>query len=334
MNKIFSCAAVFVLLFAFGCKKEQKPVAVAFNGIVNFVSGTVKLDVKGIVTDAKPGDTIAEGAKIITAGSESFAEIYIGDHALKITGDTSLIFTKLVIVDGGQNTDLSVEKGSVFSRITKKLEKNDAYTVETKTAVAAVRGTEFLVEENGANSNISCVDGKVEVSDAQNPRKTVTLDAREEVTVAAGSDLVKKQIDSDKLNRLKIIADIKEIQGNIRQKYEDQKADMRRKFEEQRDEIRKAVVDQKEKDKEMVQKQKDDDKARVEDQKAADKTNIDAIKGTAGQAAADAAGAAKAAADSTKADTSSAKAAADAQKASVRPDIKKDKIDPDQFKTQ
>lgn len=335
-RRIFS---VFLILaavaFSFGCKKESKPpLAVAVNGMINFVAGTVKLETKGVVTDAKPGDVVAEGAKIITVGSTSLAEIYIGDNAMRVIGDSTLEFSKMAIINGGQLTDLSVVKGGVFTKITKKLDKTDSFNVRTQTAVAAVRGTEFLVEENNGTPTVSCVDGKVEVSDQKNPEKTITLDQKEEVTVKSGADLVKQQIESDRLRKLELLSNIKDIQNDIRQKYEDQKADMRRQFEQQREEIRKAVVDQKDKDKEMVQKQKDDDKARVDAQKAGDKANIDAIKGTTGQAASDAASAAKDAATSTKADTTSAKSAADAQKAAAKPEIKKMKIDPNQFKTQ
>ena len=335
MRRIAVFLTLAALACAFGCKKESKPpVAVAVNGMVNFVFGTVKLDVKGAVTDAKIGDAVAEGTKITTVGPKSVAEIYIGEHAIKIVGDSSIVLPKMVVLNGGQVTDLTVEKGGLFSKITKKLEKDDSFTVRTRTSVAAVRGTEFMVEDSGDKSNIACVDGKVEVSDPQNAGKSVVLDAKEEVTVASGSDLVKKQIESDKLIRLKLIADIKDIQADIKQKYEDQKAEMRRIFEEQREEMRKAVVDQREKDKEMVQKQKDEDKARVEAQKATDKANIDAIKGTTNQAASDATSAAKAAADSTKTDTASSKSAADEKKSSVKPKIEKQKIDPNQFKTQ
>ena len=335
MKKTAVLISVFAMLIAVGCKKEEKrPLAVAVNGIVNFTVGKVTIDNKGAVADAKPGDTISEGMKITTVGPKSIAEIYIGENALKITGNSSLVVARCAIVDGGYVTDLTVEKGGVFSKISKKLEKNDSFNVKTRTAVAAVRGTEFMVEDLESGSNIACVDGKVEVADAQNPEKSVTLDQKEEVTVQTGADLVKQQIASDKLRQLQILADIKDIQQDIKQKYEDQKADMRQQFEKQREEIRQAVVDQKAKDAEMVQKQKDDDAARVEAQKAVDKANIDAIKGTTDAAAADSVNAAKAAADATKIDTASAKTAADEQRASVKPEIKKTKIDPNQFKTQ
>jgi hypothetical protein len=305
------------------CKKPNKDYAVAMNGIVNFVSGIVKFEKDGKTGVIKQGDTIAEGMKIIAEGEKSFAEVYIDQNAVKVLGNSSLVFTRLSMTGSGQTTDLFVEKGNVFSKV-RKLEKGDSYNVKSPHSVAAVRGTDFFVSDDGKKSNIACVDGKVEVSDSA--AHSVVLEQKEEVD-AAGSDLVKKQISDDKLRILKRLSDIKEIQQDIRQKFEDQRNDIRRKMEEQREEIRKAVTDQKEKDKAMVEAQKEGDKARVEEQKKRDKENIDAIKGSSNQNAKDSSDAAKTAMDATKADTSSSKKAADDAKAAVKP-----KIDVNQFK--
>jgi hypothetical protein len=282
-----------------GCKKEEKPLAVALNGIVNFVGGTVKVDKAGSVVVLNVGDSLSEGMKVITEGKKSFAEIYIGDQAIKVTGNSILVFSRLAGGDAGQITDLTIEKGGAFSKISRKLEKNDSYTVRTQNAVAAVRGTEFYVSEKGGKSNIACVDGKVEVSSVSDEQKKVILEAKEEVDVSAGSELVKKQIADDKLNELKIISNIKDIQAEIRKRFEDQ-----------REEIRKAVVDQREGDKARVEEQKAGDKARIEEQKAGDKAKIDAAKGGADESAKGATDAAKQGMDDSKAKTDETKNAA------------------------
>jgi hypothetical protein len=284
-----------------------------------------KGDKKGVL---KVGDSIEEGMRVVTDGEKSMADIYLGDNAVRLTGNSSLLFSKLSMIKDGLASDLLVEKGNAFSKITKKLGKDDSYTVRTPHAIAAVRGTEFLVSETNGKSNVACLDGKVEVKDYAATNKTVTLDPKEEVDVT-GSDLVKKQISDDKMRILKNLSDIREIQGNIKQKYEDQKADMRKKFEEDREAMRKAVTDQKEKDKANVEDQKARDKANIDDQKARDKANIDAIKGTTADASKASVDATKNTSDTSKANVDAAKQAADAAKASVKP-----KIDPNQFKTQ
>ena len=258
-----------VLATGISCKKKQDgpELAVALSGIVNFVQGDVSLDNAGAVNPLKAGDTVAEGSKIISKGMKSFAEIYIGDNAIKVMGDTTLIIARTVMTANGKSTELTVEKGSVFSKISKKLGKGDDFSVKSGHAIAAVRGTEFIVTDDGEKSNIACVDGKVEVTKADNPEKSVVLEGKEEVDVTGGADMVKKQIDDDKLRILKIQTDISEIKGNIRKKYEDQRNEMRKRFEDERDAMRKAVTDQKEKD-----------KANIEDQKKRDADNINAIK--------------------------------------------------------
>lgn len=322
MNQIW-IPVIIAAVAVSACKKPNKDYAVALNGMVNFTSGIVKFEKEGKTGVLKPGDSVAEGTKIITEGDKSFAEVYIDQNAVKVLGNSMLVFSRLAITNEGQVTDLFVEKGNVFSKV-RKLEKGDSYKVKSPHSVAAVRGTDFFVSDDGKKSNIACVDGKVEVSDSA--AHSVILDNKEEVD-AAGSDLVKKQIADDKLRILKELSDIREIQEGIRQKFEDQRNDIRKRMEEQRAEIRKAVSDQKEKDKEMVESQKAGDKARVEDQKKRDKENIDAIKGGSSDDAKKSTEAAKSAMDATKADTGSAKKAADDAKAAVKP-----KIDVNQFK--
>lgn len=310
MKKITLLLMIILIVLAVGCKKEKEaqPMAIAMKGIVNFIQGDVIVQ-RGSVDPValKVGDEVVEGMKVTTKTDKSFAEIYIGENAMKIAGNTSMVFSKMIIEDGGEKTELLVEKGGVFSKITKKLEKNDSVIVKTPQAVAAVRGTEFYVSDDNGRSNIACLDGKVEVAKVESLNQSLVLEKNEQVSVAAGADLVKEQIATDQMNRLKILADIKEIQQDIKQKYEDQRAEMRKLFEEQREEMRKAVVDQRDKDKAMVEAQKATDQANVEAQKAEDKKNIDAIKGESNQAAQDATSASKAAADQTKANTDETK---------------------------
>jgi hypothetical protein len=325
MKKVWVSVLILTVAVA-ACKKGQKEYAVAFSGIVNFSQGVVKFEKEGKTGVLKQGDAVEEGTKIITVGDKSFAEIYLDQNAIKVMGNSTLTFTKLALTSSGQITDLYVQNGNVFSKVKKKLEKGDQFNVNTPHSIAAVRGTDFLVSDDGKKSNIACVEGKIEVKDSALESRSVVLDGKEEVDVA-GSDLVKKQISDDRMRILKNISDIKEIQGDIRQKYEDQKNDMRRRFEEEREQMRKAVIDQKDKDKAMIEKQKADDKARIDDQKQRDKENIDAIKGTSKDAANQSVDAAKNAMDSTKADTNASKKAADDAKAAVKPNV-----DVNQFK--
>ncbi|MFH0977377.1 MAG: FecR domain-containing protein [Spirochaetota bacterium] len=327
MKRFIFISLSLLLIVNFSCSKEEKS-SVAMKGIVNFISGNVKLiDPKGSSRNAAIGDEITQGMKIETIGQKSFADIYIGDYIIKVLGDTVVDIKKLSedLKDGNKDVKFTVEKGRLFSRITEKLAKNDKYEVSTPTATAAVRGTEFLVSEDKGKANVACLSGLVSVlNNSLSGSTPLVLDPKEETDVVAGENMVKKQISADKLRMLNILLDIKKMREDIRQK-----------FEQQREEIRKHVKDQKAKNKEILDAQKEKDKALVEDQKKRDKENVDAIKGKTDDAAKEAFNSAKKQMESTKVDKDAAKREADEKRESVKPTIDKDKfkVDKDQFKT-
>ena len=280
MKKIFVMTLSSVLLLSY-CTKKDKKFTVALSGIINFAIGDVLLKDSSGERKASVGDQILSGTVIITKGVKSMTDIYIGDSAVKIMGDSTVAFDSLIAdgVTGAETVSIIVENGKTFSRIIKKLSKDDSFTVKTKTAVAAVRGTEFFVSEENGKTSVSCLDGKVSVSDLKGAE--VIIEKNEQAIVSSDSDIVKKQIEADEVNRLKILSEIKEIESDIKKKYEEQKAEIKQKYEEQKEEIKKAVADQKEKDKQMVSDQKTEDKANVDEAKSS-------AKASAGEASTDA----------------------------------------------
>jgi hypothetical protein len=317
MKKTISITICFLIIFTLNCKKEQNTVPI--KGIINFIAGDVKLiDPNGNIKKATIGDEITQGMKIEAVGKKSFVDIFIGDYIIKVLGETKVDVQKLFenVTDGNKEARFLVEKGSLFSKITTKLAKSDKYEVTTPTAVAAVRGTEFLVTEENGKSNIACLTGLVSVlNNSLKDANTVELQPKEETDVIPGENMVKKQISEDKLRRMNILLEIK----NMRE-------DIRKKFEQQREEIRKYVTDQRAKNKEILDAQKEKDKALVEDQKKRDRENIDAIKGKTGTAAKDAVDSAKKQMDTVKVDKDSAKKEAEEKMKSVKPTINKDQF--------
>ena len=318
------------LIAVVGCKKEKK-YTVAREGLVNLISGDVVLVVNGAESKAQIGDAIKEGMIIKTVGPKSIAEIYFGENAVKILGDTVIKIEKL-ITDISANTEASsfvVEKGRMFSRVTKKLNKGDSYQVKTPTAIAAVRGTDFLVTQEEDKSNVACLDGLLEVlNQSLATGQPVVLEEKQEVDIVPGQDMVKKQISDDKLRMLNILLEIQAMREDIRKKYEQQK-----------EEILKYVEEQKEANKTMLEEQREKDKALVEEQKARDKAMIEGIKGQikdeSGKAAQQSLDAAKSQMQDAKAvDKDQASSEAKDQMSAMKPKIEKQKIDLNQFKTQ
>ncbi len=276
--KKLSIAGILLLfvLPSMNCKKQD--TIAPREGLVNFTIGDVKLVSPAGSQLAKVGDAVKEGMKIVTKGDKSQADVFFGENAIKILGNTTVEVKALVanLTQNTEKTELFVNNGGVFSSV-KKLAKNDDYVVKSPTTTAGVRGTEFLVEEQGGKANISCIDGKVEcVNNTKTDDPAVIIEKNEEVVIQPGQNMVKQQIDSDRMRMLNIIRNIQEMRDDIRQQYMKQREEMRKYYEEQ-----------KQKFKDDVQKQRDEDRARVDNQRAQDKANVDAARGSAEQAAKD-----------------------------------------------
>jgi len=329
MKKYVSILAVagisMLLITQVSCKKD-KDLTLAREGYVNFISGKVLLvQADGNEAEAAVGDVVKEGMKIKTDGDKSLSEIYFGENAIKILGNTVVSVEKLItnIKTNGEESVFVVENGSAFSRVKQKLSKDDSYTVKTTTAIAAVRGTDFLVTQEDGKSNVACVEGLVAVlNQSLGSGEPLVLEDKEEVDVVEGKDMVKQQIAADKLRMLNIISEIRDMRMEIRRKYE-----------EQREEILQHVKDQKEKNKTMLEEQREKDKALVEDQKARDRALIDEAKGKADESAKESLDQAKGEMESAKAvDKDASTSAAKEQMESTKPKIEKPKINMDQFK--
>lgn len=257
---ILIIASLFLIQFA-GCKKEEGPKIVGNDGIVNFIAGDVKLVSDGKETTANVGDKISQGMTVKTA-AKAIVDIYFAGSVIRILEKSTVVMKELVkdLKDNKELSEFYVENGKMFSKVTRKLAQGEKFKVNTPTAVAGVRGTEFLVSEENGKSSIACIEGKVAVKDAGSDDATfVDVEAGKEANVVKGKPVSVSELKQQNLDNIKKIRDeIKELREEIRKK-----------FEAQRDEIKQKVVEQ-----------KDANKAMVEDRKAADKAAVDAIKGS------------------------------------------------------
>lgn len=327
MKKIIPFVIIFFIFAGLSCKKDKKPESVERQGIINLITGNVTVVAKdGREEKAKIGGTLTQGMKIKTEGKKSIAEIYFGENAVKILGDTIVEIKTLVTHLAANNEESSfyIEKGQFFSKVAQKLAKGDIYNVNTKTTTAGVRGTDFLISEEAGKSNVAVLDGSVEVLNNTRPdAKPLVVSDKEEVDVLEGKDMVKKQISADKLRMLNILLEIKAMREEIWNKMREQRA-----------EILKAVEDQKQVNKDVLDKQREGDKALVEDQKKRDQEMIGNIKDDAKNKGEEAKGAAKSQMDDAKnVNKDAAKEEAEKQKEGMKPKIEKMKIDKDQFKS-
>jgi len=284
--------AIILITQISGCKKEAKVTTVQNSGIVNFMMGDVTILNNGNTTAAKVGDAITQGMTVKT-GAKAVVDIYFSGSVIRILEKSSVVMKELIkdVASNKELTEFYVENGKLFSKVSRKLVEGEKFSVKSPTAVAGVRGTEFLVEEEGGKSKVSCIEGTVAVKEAeQADTEYVMVEAGKEAELEKGKPVSVSDLKQQNLENIrKIKEDIKALQDDIRKK-----------FEEQREQIRQAVVEQKEANKQMV-----------EDQKAKDKANVEAIKG-----------AVKEQAEQIKGDISGAKEEAkDAVKQFNKPDV-------------
>jgi hypothetical protein len=272
MKRIISFIAVTLLIVQFTtCKKGDTDASIKNDGLINFLTGNVSIILDNKTTKANVGDRITQGMTIVT-GKKSVVDIYFESSVIKILENSTVIMKELTknLSDNKELTELYVQNGKMFSQVTRKLTEKEKFKITTPTAVAAVRGTEFLVDEENGKSTISCVDGTVTVKDVQEDDSTmVDVEDGKSATIEPG-----KPIEINELSE----SEIKTIKG-IKDEIKTLREDIRRKFEEQREEIKQYVIDQKAADKSRVEEQKASDKANVEAIKEASKAQVEAIKG-------------------------------------------------------
>ncbi|WCL50917.1 lipoprotein LipL45 [Leptospira sp. GIMC2001] len=108
----------------------------------------------------KTGDTIKTGEK-------GKVDLQLDNgSSIRIAPSTTLDFAKLAMnASGSSETQLALVSGKVFANVN-KAKKDDNFSIVTPTAIAGVRGTSFIVE-NDAKTNkakVKVVDGAVAMS--------------------------------------------------------------------------------------------------------------------------------------------------------------------------
>jgi len=109
---------------------------------------------------------IEEGDRIKT-GNDSFAEILMDDGSLiRLDEDSSTTVTELSVDSEGKkiSSRLFLWVGRILSNVAGFKHRKSKFEVYTKTAVAGVRGTEFVIEAmNSGQTDVGVFDGEVDV---------------------------------------------------------------------------------------------------------------------------------------------------------------------------
>lgn len=156
----------FSLSFASGCKAPAKPAA-----LIVSLSGTVEVIDGGAWMPAKKGQQLSEAAELRT-GADGQVDLQVpGRAGIRLLGG-SLFKIKTLSDSAAQ---LAIEQGDILVR-SARLRGGEQLSVETPTAIAAVRGTQFWgqVKPQDKSGIFAVREGSVEVTiKASGARHTV-----------------------------------------------------------------------------------------------------------------------------------------------------------------
>jgi hypothetical protein len=142
--------------------------------------------------------------------------------------DSEVKIKKFEKTEKSQNIGLELLKGSLAAS-SEKLAKGENITVSTPTAIAGVRGTEFIVDYNQTNTEVMVNEGSVAVSDK---------DEKEEIIVEPGK---------------KVIATTKGLQMKIMEQFEKQRFEIFKALEESKQKNMEALIQQIERDRQNLE---------------------------------------------------------------------------------
>ena len=197
--------AVFIIAFALfsqSCKQDTEE-QVKNAAKVMFAIGDVQVKEADRWVNALENMILYQGNELKT-GRDSQCNLQIGsDSFISIKEKSHLVLESLFkTIDGEENSTVTLQVGrSVINP--KKLLKGEQFQVKTPTAIAAVRGTKFVVESNPrGRMKVSVVDGKVELK-----RRIPALEEVEEKLIKKSEALTTLQ---EKVEIERVIVDANE----------------------------------------------------------------------------------------------------------------------------
>jgi hypothetical protein len=118
----------------------------AMSGVFMVVKGEVKITSAGKVEVAKVGTKVTEG-DTVQSGHDSRAKIVMADkNVLNISPDSKVTIEKYQNNGPAKNVESKVEFGKVRASVEQKYDGDKSkFNIRTPTAVAGVRGTDFMM---------------------------------------------------------------------------------------------------------------------------------------------------------------------------------------------
>jgi len=135
---------------------EMAPSAVVLK-----TSGEIELHRQDDITKLTDGDILYNGDEIISKEQSLAAIRFVDDGAIIKLFSNSILTINTEKAENRLDKNLYLEVGELWSKVSKE---KGAYAIETPTAVAAVKGTDFLTEVKGSGDTwLFTFEGVVEL---------------------------------------------------------------------------------------------------------------------------------------------------------------------------
>ncbi len=216
MKSLIAFSLAFFAVFALHA--EEKALA-----LVVQAAGKSEVVREGKTLPVKVNDLIRKGDRLRTLADGSMSVQLSTGALFRMNPGTEVVLQDLVRDASGLRVQLDVKKGELASKLD-KLAKGDSYKVQTPTAIAGVRGTEFIVDVSAAVSQASVLvnDGSVSVQDPKSGSEQVCPSGSK--IVADGRSMIQSLVEEHEKEKFRIFAEMKKFQKeNFDQLLEQQK---------------------------------------------------------------------------------------------------------------
>lgn len=134
--------------------------------VIQSTDGDVQIDGEDGWEPAEVERALAEGARVRAGkGGEALITWQQG-HVVKVFELSTVEIKKMELDEGGalEKSELSIDKGKIFTKTKKLMSTKSSFIIKTPSAIAGVRGTEFMVEVTADKTSIiTLLEGKLDV---------------------------------------------------------------------------------------------------------------------------------------------------------------------------
>ncbi|PKL16419.1 MAG: hypothetical protein CVV49_16375 [Spirochaetae bacterium HGW-Spirochaetae-5] len=175
MKKVYAVMMLMMLVSVLSVSCGKGKSASAF---ISFYSGTATIQTANAQPRPVAVQDMVKDGDVIETGDKSSVIVQVGDELLvRFEANTKVVVTSITDI---AKREINLEKGKVLSSVA-KLKKGSEYSVKTPTAVASVRGTEFLTDFDNGKTIVAVGKGSVSV---------VKTETKEEKLVDLGNSVV------------------------------------------------------------------------------------------------------------------------------------------------